>query len=84
MDFWLGVTEVVVGAALMIWVWRGGVERLFAPARALVRDAYRYRMLRSMHWSDGADCPSGERLDAAIDATLTPNKEMTGCKSGRL
>lgn len=49
-------------------------------------DAARYRWLRAQHWNDadicvvahpkgsvklGTDCPSLERLDAAIDAALT-------------
>jgi hypothetical protein len=49
------------------------------------RDAERYRWLRELNWNDaalcvvadpkrnvklGSDCPSGERLDAAIDALV--------------
>ncbi len=50
---------------------------------AMVKDAERYRKLRSMHWSDGGlcvtnayavklghTCPSEDRLDAAIDAAM--------------
>lgn len=53
------------------------------PDAALLKDAERYRWLREQYWNDGAlcvvatpkvavklghDCPSLERLDAAIDA----------------
>lgn len=50
-------------------------------------DANRYRHLRELHWSDGkltvtlaenvklgVVCPSGERLDAAIDAMIIANE----------
>lgn len=55
-------------------------------------DAARYRWLREQHWNDaplcvvawpkhavklGHDCPSGARLDAAIDAALL---ECSGAK----
>lgn len=72
-------------------------------AAALELDAARYRWLRDQHWSEaavavvsdpkqnvrlGAYCPSGDLLDAAIDAALkvgagytakneTPNAELT-------
>lgn len=54
-----------------------------ADIAALRRDAERYRKLRVMHWNEsplcvvadpkravrlGYDCPSGERLDAMLDA----------------
>jgi predicted RNase H-like nuclease (RuvC/YqgF family) len=54
----------------------------------LAKDAERYRKLRKMHWSTspmcvvfvskgvliGADCPSGERLDAELDAIKEDGK----------
>ena len=59
-----------------------------APPSADSKDAERYRWLRAQHWSEsalcvvslpkqtaailGCDCPSGDRLDAAIDAAMSP------------
>ena len=66
------------------------VERLRKEVEALRADALRYRWLRLQHWDEadvacvkrpkdavklGHDCPSLERLDAAIDAAMT--KEPT-------
>ena len=60
-------------------------DQLNAEIEALRRDAERYRWLRSQHWNEsdmavachpkksvklGFDCPSGERLDHAIDAAM--------------
>lgn len=57
----------------------------------LRKDAERYRWLRAMHWHDsplavvcnpkeaikpGHDCPSGERLDAAIDAAMATHRKQ--------
>ncbi|MNT10544.1 hypothetical protein D3C72_1453820 [compost metagenome] len=54
------------------------------------RDAKRYRWLRERHWNEstlfvvaghhslvrlGTDCPSDDRLDAAIDAAMSASKE---------
>lgn len=54
-----------------------------------VRDAKRYRALRSMHWYDkglcvtmvhnvrlGADCPSDERLDELVDTFICQNPQL--------
>ena len=64
---------------------RADVEKLEAEVEALRADAERYRWLREQHWNDspmcvvmnpracvklGSDCPSDERLDAAIDAAI--------------
>lgn len=64
-------------------------EALQAECEKLRKDAERYRALRSMHWYDsplavvcnpkvaikpGSDCPSVERLDAAIDAAMETTK----------
>jgi hypothetical protein len=53
-------------------------------------DAARYRWLREQNWNNcdlcvvvnpkdtvrlGSDCPSGDRLDAAIDAAMTPTAQ---------
>jgi hypothetical protein len=61
---------------------------LIAEVRALRKDAERYRWLRAQHWDKsnlavvchpkqsvrlGFDCPSAERLDAAIDAARGSN-----------
>lgn len=60
------------------------------PDDQQAKDAARYRKLRGMHWSDsmlcvvsepkesvkiGCYCPSGEQLDAAIDAALSTTKQ---------
>jgi len=60
-------------------------NQLKADNEALRKDADRYRWLRSQHWNEsdmavachpkksvklGFDCPSGERLDHAIDAAM--------------
>ena len=55
----------------------------------MVRDARRYRALRSMHWYDkglcvtmahnvrlGADCPSDERLDDLVDTFICQNQHF--------
>ena len=59
------------------------VVRLEAQRDELLQDAKRYRWLREQHWSKdglcvtyahavklGYDCPSGERLDEAIDDAI--------------
>lgn len=58
-------------------------------------DAERYRWLRAQHWDSGQlavvrnpnravklghDCPSLDRLDAAIDALRATEPEQTGCQ----
>lgn len=59
------------------------LDLITSEIAALRRDAERYRKLRVMHWNEsplcvvadpkravrpGYDCPSGERLDALLDA----------------
>ena len=58
---------------------------------AMRKDAERYRWLRSQHWNEsgmvvachpkksvklGFDCPSGERLDHAIDAAMSKGEQV--------
>lgn len=65
-------------------------QRLRAELAECKRDAERYRWLRAQHWATsnltavrnpqqalrlGSDCPSGERLDALIDAALAAKEE---------
>ena len=65
-------------------------ERLRAELAECKMDAERYRWLRAQHWATsnltavrnpqqalrlGSDCPSGERLDALIDAALAAKEE---------
>lgn len=60
-------------------------EELRRENAELRKDAERYQWLRNQHWNEstlfvvaggwsvvalGVDCPSGERLDAAIDAAM--------------
>jgi hypothetical protein len=67
------------------WWASAEITRLRAEVEALRADAERYRWLREQHWNDspmcvvmnpracvklGSDCPSDERLDAAIDAAI--------------
>lgn len=62
-----------------------GAPPTHAPAPEDARDAARWRKLRAMNWNDsplcvvvnprgalrlGTDCPSGDRLDAAIDSAM--------------
>jgi hypothetical protein len=65
-------------------------DRAHAGIEAAERDAARYRWLREQHWHNsslhvlsnpnkhhnllGLDCPSGERLDFAIDAAIAKGK----------
>jgi len=62
---------------------RQALAELCAEYDEIRRDAERYRALRLMRWRDewlcvtyanhvkiGGDCPSGERLDAAIDSAM--------------
>ena len=66
-------------------MWKAQVERQAQEMTALRQDAERYRWLRSQHWNEsdmavvchpktsvklGFDCPSGERLDDAIDVAM--------------
>ena len=63
------------------------------------RDATRYRWLREQHWNEadmavvchpkksvklGFDCPSGQRLDEAIDAAMSTAQPASAPKRGRL
>lgn len=62
------------------------VQKLYEQIASLQDDAERYRWLREQHWNEstlavvcepkkavklGYDCPSGERLDEAIDAAMS-------------
>lgn len=66
------------------------IARLRAELAECKMDAERYRWLRAQHWATsnltavrnpqqalrlGSDCPSGERLDALIDAALAAKEE---------
>ncbi|MGB8422244.1 DUF7446 family protein [Paraburkholderia sp.] len=63
------------------------------------RDAARYRWLREQHWNEadmavvchpkksvklGFDCPSGQRLDEAIDVGMTTAQPASSPKRGRM
>ncbi len=66
---------------------------LTAEIDGLKRDAERYRWLREQHWNEadiavvcypkksvklGFDCPSGQRLDEAIDAAIAALSQSKG------
>lgn len=67
------------------------IRSLADQVEALQADAERYRFLRIQHWSEseicvvsspkeavklGYDCPSADRLDAAIDAQIAERNDQ--------
>ncbi|MDT4879307.1 hypothetical protein FQZ97_1149610 [compost metagenome] len=71
----------------------GGDVSIPEQLRRMAKDAERYRHLRVCHWNDsplavvcdpkkqvklGADCPSGDLLDAAIDAVMVKGGQGNG------
>lgn len=49
METVIGSLQILAGVAILVWVLRGGVDTLLAPAIALVKDAMRYRRLRTSY-----------------------------------
>lgn len=86
MDILIGVLKVVVGVALLVWVWRGGITKGFAHLESMALDAGRYRAIRAgacdivkmpsslMVTSDGCEvherCYTRGEFDDAVDRSL--------------